>query len=95
VCYRRHFGTGGKNKYGNKTYFEAEDADPDACIRCHGRVFEMDKVIKIATFKLQFYFNVYKNDLLLLCQAFNNFSLFLLHFILLLIKALKVSFFDE
>ncbi len=38
VCYLRAFGPGGKNKYGDKTYFEAEDADPDACLRCHGKV---------------------------------------------------------
>ncbi len=38
VCYLKNFGPGGKNKFGDKTHFEAEDADPDACIRCHGKV---------------------------------------------------------
>ncbi len=45
VCYLKNFGPGGKNKYGDKTHFEAEDADPDACLRCHGKVFEAEKLV--------------------------------------------------
>jgi len=46
VCYRRAFGPGGKNKFGDKTFFEAEDADKaKACLRCGGKVFEMDKIV--------------------------------------------------
>ena len=38
MCYLKNFGPGGKNKYGDKTHYEAEDASADSCIRCHGRV---------------------------------------------------------
>ena len=29
---------GGKSKYGEKTKFETDDADPEACVRCAGKV---------------------------------------------------------
>lgn len=38
VCYLRFWGPGGKNNYGDKTRFETEDDDPDACLRCKGKV---------------------------------------------------------
>jgi hypothetical protein len=45
VCYLREYGPGGKNKYGDKTRFETDEADPDACIRCKARVFEAEKIV--------------------------------------------------
>lgn len=46
VCYLRAYGPGGKNKYGDSTPYPVEnDESPDACIRCHSKVFEMDKIV--------------------------------------------------
>ena len=45
MCYLRNFGPGGKNKYGDKTHFDTEESDPDACIRCKGKVFEAEKLV--------------------------------------------------
>jgi len=46
VCYLKAYGPGGKNKYGDSTPFPVEDEEsPEACIRCHSKVFEMDKIV--------------------------------------------------
>ena len=50
MCYLRAYGPGGKNKYGDKTHFDTDSSDPEACVRCAGKVrkipsfFEMKKV---------------------------------------------------
>jgi len=44
VCYLRFWGPGGKNKFGEKSIYETDDSDPDACFRCHGKVFEQERV---------------------------------------------------
>lgn len=44
TCYLRAYGPGGKNKFGEKTPFPAEDESPDACVRCQGKVFEVEKI---------------------------------------------------
>ena len=47
VCYLRAFGPGGKNKYGDASAspFPVEnEEDPDACVRCHSKVFEVEKI---------------------------------------------------
>lgn len=38
VCYLRNYGPGGKNKYGEKTKFETDEDDAEACVRCKGKV---------------------------------------------------------
>ena len=37
--------TTGKNKFGEKTPFPAEEDAPDACVRCKGKVFEAEKQV--------------------------------------------------
>ena len=44
VCYRKHWGPGGKNKFGEKTPFPTEETDEDACVRCKGKVFEAERI---------------------------------------------------
>lgn len=46
VCYLRAYGPGGKNKYGEVTPFPVESEDaPEACVRCHSKVFEVEKIV--------------------------------------------------
>jgi len=44
VCYKKHWGPGGKNKYGEKTPFPTEETDEDCCVRCKGKVFEAERI---------------------------------------------------
>jgi len=44
VCYRKHWGPGGKNKFGEKTPFPTEESDEDSCVRCKGKVFEAERI---------------------------------------------------
>jgi len=45
VCYLRAYGPGGKNKFGDATPYPVENEESnDACVRCHSKVFEMDKI---------------------------------------------------
>ncbi|TRY73464.1 hypothetical protein TCAL_02229 [Tigriopus californicus] len=43
VCYLKNHGPGGKNKYGDKTHVDIDESDPEACIRCKGKVFDAEK----------------------------------------------------
>jgi len=45
VCYLRHHGPGGHNKFGEKTAFPCDEESPEACIRCKGQVFEAEKQV--------------------------------------------------
>ena len=45
VCYRRHYGPGGRNQFGDKTPFPTDEADEDACFRCKAKVFEAERVM--------------------------------------------------
>lgn len=38
VCYLKNHGPGGKNKYGDKTHVDIDESNPEACIRCKGKV---------------------------------------------------------
>jgi len=44
VCYRKFWGPGGKNRLGEKDKVECEEDDPDACVRCAGKVFEAERI---------------------------------------------------
>jgi hypothetical protein len=45
VCYLRAYGPGGKNKFGEVTPVAVDDGEPDACVRCHSKVFEVEKIV--------------------------------------------------
>jgi len=45
VCYLRAYGPGGKNKYGEANPVAMDDESaPEACVRCHSKVFEVEKI---------------------------------------------------
>ena len=44
MCYRKFWGPGGKNRLGEKDKVECEEDDPDACVRCAGKVFEAERI---------------------------------------------------
>jgi len=45
VCYKRSFGPGGRNMYGDNSIFETDESDEAACVRCKGKVFEAERVV--------------------------------------------------
>ena len=46
VCYKKTYGPGGRNAYGDNTPFPADgEEDEDACNRCKGKVFEAERVV--------------------------------------------------
>ena len=48
VCYRKYWGPGGKNKFGEKSVgADGEEGDEDCCVRCGGH-FSADLVHKTA-----------------------------------------------
>ena len=45
VCYRKYHGPGGKNNFGEKCQSQTDDSDEDACVRCRGKVFEVERIM--------------------------------------------------